>query len=524
VFDRFTLDEVSAKIWWPLAMVALVAMVLTVPAANHAADRARRESAATAMVISAKQIEPLTSSGASIDEISSALAQIQRANPVYDAVRVWSTDKLLIASSVRPDPLAGGTAGVNDADIDGAMSTGWRMDVTNRLPTGDTGPVVVHTFVKIDGATQPEVTEFEANDAALLAQVHHDWNGYRIVAAAAFLLLLLLALLSMREPVADIGVGVPFYPASLPPNLAIVDAERAVLIEHEDDHVRQRVAGLQQRLDESERQRLKAEAQLQQALTTLGTGGRNVPGLPPEPPTPTLPAGRRAKPAVAASTPPPASATPTVVPMTPAAGDAPAAASTSGKRADKKRSSRRQKPAAERTPTPRRSRADEPSEAPPPPVTTPERVMIAADDVTVTAQPAAASAAKAPVAKEERPEVVVLPSEKPAPVGAPSAKTAPVKPTTPVPAPQAAAPTKAPAPTRAAPTIGTAPAQPSAAAAQPDPGPDILDRLGHDDEAQPLDDPGDLRARLARTAALKKPGSKERQDQREGLQHRPSEQ
>lgn len=52
MLDRFTLDEVSAKIWWPLAMVALVALVLTVPAANHAADRARRESAARAIVLS----------------------------------------------------------------------------------------------------------------------------------------------------------------------------------------------------------------------------------------------------------------------------------------------------------------------------------------------------------------------------------------------------------------------------------------------------------------------------------------
>ena len=197
--------------------------------------------------------------------------------------------------------------------------------MTDRLPTGDPGPTTVHAYTKIDGPTgSPEVTEFEVSDAALLAQVHHDWNGYRIVAAAAFLLLFGLALLSMREPVADIGVGVPFYPATLPPNLAIVDAERAVVIEHQDDHVRQRVDSLQQRLDESERLRLKAEARLQQALTTLGTGGRNVPGLPPEPPSSTaLPTratpGPRAKPALvepAASKPaasPPAAATPPAV-------------------------------------------------------------------------------------------------------------------------------------------------------------------------------------------------------------------
>lgn len=501
MFDRFTLDEVSAKIWWPLAMVALVALVLTVPAANHAGDRARRESAANAIVISTDQIQPLTASGTSVADISTALARIQQANPTYDAVRLWSTDKLLIASSMRSDPLQQGTAGVNNADIDGAVSSGSRMDVTDRLPTGDTGPVAVHTFVKIDGPSgAPEVAEFEASDAALLAEVHHDWNGYRIVAAAAFLLLLLLALLSMREPVADIGVGVPFYPASLPPNLAVVDAERAVVIEHEDDHVRQRVASMQQRLDESERQRLKAEAQLQQALTTLGTGGRNVPGLPPEPPTPSLPpsraTGRRATPTAEPISAPAASA-PARVPTTlPAA--AAAAASTGRKHASKRRSSRRsvETAPAEGTPTPRRSRAEEPTETPAPPVTTPERMTVAADDVTVTAQSVAASTAEAADAKELRPEVVVLPADNPAAVGA-----------------HAASP--------------SAPAGAPAMTPEHDPASDLRRRLLPDaktEPAEPLDDPADLRARLARTAALKKPGSKERQDQREGLQHHPSEQ
>jgi hypothetical protein len=501
VFDRFTLDEVSAKIWWPLAMVALVALVLTVPAANHAADRARRENAATAIVLSAKQIEPLVLSGVGPTDMSTALTRIQQANPQFGAVRLWDPEnKRLVGSSVHNDPLYNGTAGVNDADMDGALSVGSRMDVTDRQPTGDTGPVTVHTFVRVDGPTGPEVAEFDANDAALLAQVHHDWNGYRIVAAAAFLLLFLLALLSMREPVADIGFGVPFYPASLPPNLAIVDAERAVVIEHEDDHVRQRVASLQQRLDESERQRLKAEARLQQALTTLGTGGRNVPGLPPEPPTPTLPpsraAGRKATPAAEPMT-APAAAAPAPVPTTPAPVEPAAAASTRPKHASKKRSSRRstEQPAAERTPTPRRSRADEPTDAPVTPVTTPERVTVSADDMTVTAQPAAASTPTATESKDVRPEVVVLPSEKPAPVGVSNATTA-----------SAAAPAKAP---------------------ETDPDSDVLHRLVPDRDAQspePLDDPADLRARLARTAALKKPGSKERQDQREGSQHRSSEQ
>jgi hypothetical protein len=519
VFDRFTLDEISAKIWWPLAMVALVALVLTVPAANHAADRARRESAAEAIVLSSQQIEPLTTNGLNSHQLHSALAQIQAANPSYEAVRLWSDQRILIASSLSKDPLQGGTA-FNDADINGALSSGSRLAVTDRLPTGDPGPTTVHSYTRIDGPLGFEVTEFEASDAALLAEVHHDWNGYRIVAAAAFLLLLGLALLSMREPVADIGVGVPFYPASLPPNLAIVDAERAIVIEHEDDHVRLRVESLQQRLDESERMRLKAEARLQQALTTLGTGGRNVPGLPPEPPTPTLPAtrasGGRAKPTPAepvadrpaaaapvapAANPLAAAAAAAEAPATAAeapaaAAEAPAAADASPKHASKKRTSRR-RPAAERTAA-RRSRAEEPAEAPATPVPTSERVAVVAGDVTVTAK-APAQTNVAP-SKDTRPEVVVLPSEQPSAVGAkPAAK--PVAKTAPKPA-----------------------AKPEPKAAEPDT--DVVRRLVPDGDAhpEPLDDPADLRAKLARTAALKKPGSRERQEQREALQDHSSEQ
>jgi len=575
VFDRFTLDEVSAKIWWPLAMVALVALVLTVPAANHAADRERREAADRAIAISTAQIEPLTSSDASVEEMNAALARIQQANATFDVVRLWDDQRLLVASSMNPDPLRQGTA-FNDNDINGALSNGSRLVVTDRRPTGDPGPTTVHAYTKIDGGSRgPVVTEFEANDAALLAEVHHDWNGYRIVAAAALLLLLGLASLSMREPVADIGTGVPFYPASLPPNLAIVDAERAVVIEHEDGHVRQKVDSLQQRLDESERLRLKAEARLQQALTTLGTGGRNVPGLPPEPPTPTVPASRatgpRAKPAAieaVASTPPALEAPPPngAVPVsdvpTPPPGAVPdpgIAASTARQKRSKKRSSKRrgQKPAVERTPAPRRSRAEEPVDVPAPqtsaesvpaasevPATevppveapaaeAPDRVEVVADDVAVSAQSPSGSAP----AKETRPEVVVLPSEQPSAVGAPAAtpfvKPMPKPAATPTASPEskpAATPASKPAASPTAkpaskPVAAPAP-KPVATPEEADPVAETLHRLVPEGEPspEPLDDPADLRARLARTAALKKPGSRERQDQREALQDRTSEQ
>ena len=45
-----------------------------------------------------------------------------------------------------------GTA-FNDDDIAGALSSGSRLVVTDRLPTGDPGPTTVHAYTKIDGPT-----------------------------------------------------------------------------------------------------------------------------------------------------------------------------------------------------------------------------------------------------------------------------------------------------------------------------------------------------------------------------------
>ena len=129
------------------------------------------------------------------------------------------------------------------------------------------------------------------------------------------------------------------------------------------------------------------------------------------------------------------------------------------------------------------------------PPAAPERVTVSAEDVTVTAQPAAKPAVERAEPTQTRPEVVVIPAEKPTPVGASNAS--------------APASSKAPAKTP-----------------DEDSNSDVLHRLVPEDDAQvePLDDPGDLRSRLARTAALKKPGSSERKDEREGLQDGSSEQ
>jgi hypothetical protein len=112
-------------------------------------------------------------------------------------------------------------------------------------------------------------------------------------------------------------------------------------------------------------------------------------------------------------------------------------------------------------------------------VTPAQPVTVASADVSVTETPAPPSTPDPPDTAsppKQWPEVVVLPDPQPARVAAPAAH---------------------------------GPDSDDAVL-------DVLHRLVPESEAaEPLPDPGDLRARLARTAALKKPGSRERQEERD---------
>ena len=464
--DRFTRDEVSAKIWWPLALLCIVALVASVPLANRAADNAREDASLRAAESSNASIEPLTSAGATATDLAPVLEQLAASDPVVTAVRVWDAQHALFASSVPTDAL-GSAEALNDADIDAAIKDGRTWVLSDRLPTGDAGPVTYYAYTVIHGSGGSSVvTQFEAPDATLLTDVHQFWLAFRIAVGVAALLILALAGLSMREPVARIGTGVPFYPESVPPWLAVIDVDRAVALEQAGGRAKDRLIGLQQRLDESERQRLKAEGELQQALAAVSAGGRGMP-VPSAPASTSAGAPRQPTPEAAAA--------------------AVAAAAASAKAAKARRTKKAVPAAAADATEPATAEpvvVPEPEPAvPKPPVAVeatpepaPEPVGVTADDVTVSSVPV----------ETERdgngwPEVVVLPDPEPARHAA-------------------------------------------VAAGSPDSDADVLDVLNRlvepvGDPEPAGDDAGDMRARLARTAALKKPGSRERREERERGEH-----
>ncbi len=554
LLDRFTRDDVSAKVWWPMALVGVVALVLSVPLANRAAVQTRSDAATRAAAISVAAVQPLTSAGATSTALTNSLHSIVDADPTLRAVRVWDASHLLVASSVKSDSIGSGEA-LNDADIDQALASGSTWLVTDRLPTGDAGPATFYAYSAIDGGSGSVVTQFEVADETLLADVHHDWLWFRILVGVGTLLLFGLAFLSMREPVAPIGAGVAFYPASVPPWLEVMDVDRAVALEQAGDRAKDRLVGLQHRLDESERLRLKAEGQLQQLLAAQGAGGRMpMPDVQPVVIPEAAPTRASAPPAIV-----PAPARPLVLDPTPEAAAAAVAAVEAKKRKRTSRTSATAEapakpkrtaaagpeaklqpaPATEPAAKPRRAatkakpaepqRATTPAKlvAEPKPVaaSAPAPVMPSADSVTVVADDLSVTSAPLP----PEPASVGAPIPEPGAGAAAEGKHARRRATAAAPATRAAEADPGPRDSEAWPEVIVIPdQQPAATVAAPvgaaseqgsDSDRDVLDALNrlvpptgeHTSEAEA----SDLRARLARTAALKKPGSRERQESRQ---------
>jgi len=103
LIDRFTLDDASAKVWWPAALVALIALVLTVPGGNRAAEDVRAAAAARAATASTSVIQPMLKNGATFSDVSVTLKRLVASDPAWSAARVWDQHFSLFASSNEAD-------------------------------------------------------------------------------------------------------------------------------------------------------------------------------------------------------------------------------------------------------------------------------------------------------------------------------------------------------------------------------------------------------------------------------------
>ncbi len=278
IIDRFTRDDVSAKVWWPLALLLLVLFVLTFPGQNVAVQRERE--AAAAWVDSAVDDMAATLSSAHLDEplgdaaagpILASAADTILAHPLVASVRVWNPDGRLLLSSDAADSI-GSAEYLNDESIAAAVSAAgtpsWGVSTASLSDVP--GPPTLEVFMAVAGADGTTgVVEVRIPDGPMLSDVRGIWRGYRLVFGLAGALLFLLAGLSMRDPVAPMGAGVRFYRESLPPNLAVMDRDEEVELRQAGAVARSRVEGMEGRLRESEEARLVLEGKLQTALSEL---------------------------------------------------------------------------------------------------------------------------------------------------------------------------------------------------------------------------------------------------------------
>jgi hypothetical protein len=492
--DRFTRDEFSAKVWWPFTMVLLVLFVLTFPAEHRAVDARHRETAVVDVALSQRVIQPNLESAPASTAFTGTLSDVLT-EEVHDeiivnddrikAVRIWSVDHFLLWS--YPPGALDSAHWLNDDDIDAATAAAGAPTwlTTHRTPTNEPGPATFYSYTAI--GAQPLIASFEYRDGALTSDVRASWLGYQIPIGLGLLLAFGLSLLSMREPMAEIGTGVPFFPGSVPEDLTLMEVDRAVAIEQAGDRIKERIASLQHKLESSEAARLRAEGRLQQALAALAQPGRRSVMPVPQPTRVVSDVVKIPEPSV-------------VAPPEP---DALAAAPA--KLAPGPRGRSLVVPKKERKPrrTPKRKPVAVP--APKPVPQTPVVQAPQPEPVVGTSEPAP----QRPVVETPQPEPApIVPPPEPAPIVPP-----PDPIITPEPDPVEVAKVE-PSDDGGSPEVVVVPElQPVGTPAGPESASDLLDRLVEPiPEHGSTEAPRDLRAKLARTAALKKPGSKERRE------------
>jgi len=292
VFDRFTRDEVSSWVWWPATMVLVVLFVLTFPGQNRAIDQRHADAEARAWSAATGTLDPALDDvafgpigGQTAGELR-ALAQARILGaPWAETVRIWAPDSTLLWSSEGSDPV-GSAAGLNDEQITRALADQTRAlgVVSEHDLDGRPSASTYSAYAPFTFGGEIAAAQFEVPVSTLMSDVRGDWLGYRIVLGLAALLTFALAIGSMREPVARIGAGVPLSRASLPSDTELIEIERKLELERAGANARERVAHMEQRLRESEELRMRAEGDLQKALSQLATQpGRPARSVIPRP-------------------------------------------------------------------------------------------------------------------------------------------------------------------------------------------------------------------------------------------------
>ena len=277
LIERFTRDAASKYIWGPLTLASIAALILLMTGVAGAVEDERRlaEARATGYVdqVIAPRLEGYLT-GQAEQALRGAVERSILSDERVERVRIWAPNGSLLFSTDRADRL-GSQAALNDEllrDVsDGTTIT--RSDISDTGGADDHERTLLRTYTPFAGSV---IAEVDQTDEGTLASVRSEWLGYQILAGVCIALFLILSILSLRDPLEPINVGVPFAASSVPPGHSLIDDDRLHAVQEVYRLASERVERMKAKLEESEEARLRLEGDIQQTLSKAASGMGHV--------------------------------------------------------------------------------------------------------------------------------------------------------------------------------------------------------------------------------------------------------
>ena len=237
IIQRFTRDRVSRFVWIGVTLVLAAVVALAVFGQRRLIQDGRAAAQARAVAY-AGTLQPSLSpellaqpiTGAVRDQLIGQIDKSILSDPRVLRVRIWAADGRLLFSTDRTDRIDSNEA-LNDATIT-SVTTG--TEPSSAVVPVPKAPTEFQTYAALSFpklAPAPAAAEIDQRDDLLRGKAY-DWLwAAELAAGAGALLALFLMLLSLRPPLARIGVGVKFVPESVPEGLSVIETERLEEVE-----------------------------------------------------------------------------------------------------------------------------------------------------------------------------------------------------------------------------------------------------------------------------------------------------
>ncbi|MBI3648392.1 MAG: hypothetical protein HY240_06560 [Actinobacteria bacterium] len=276
VVARFTRDRVSRYVWGGVLIVALCLLAYAVIVGRREVldERTAAQSRAVAYATGelsqpAAGMERGPLPAGAHDRLVAELRQRVLSDPRVSRVRVWGLDGQLLLTADRGK---GTSLAALDASVLGRLPTTPVITVQSESASGPE----LETFVVLEPPQEGRTgvaAEIDQPLGLALGDVVRRWRDTQIAAGALVALVLLFTLLSLREPLERIGAGVRFYPGSVPEGLAVVERSQLREVDRVVSEADERASRMKERLQEAEAARRELEGELQIALSTAAAAG-----------------------------------------------------------------------------------------------------------------------------------------------------------------------------------------------------------------------------------------------------------